>query len=86
MWYVYILESLKNKRKYTGLTNNLKRRLKEHNDGIGGDYSQKNRPFRLIFYEAYISKQDAANAEKFFKTGYGREVLKGKLEHYLLGT
>lgn len=37
----------------------------------------------LIYYEAYIIKSDAQNAERFYKTGSGREVLKSKLRGYL---
>ncbi len=84
MWCCYVLESLKNKRFYVGLTSDLERRLEEHNTGIGGSYTKKNGPFRLIFYEAYVEKRDAEKAERFFKTGYGREVLKDKLENYIL--
>ena len=82
MWYVYILESLKNSRLYVGYTDDLKRRFKEHNEGRGGTYTRKNGKWRLIFYEAYLEKKDAVKAEKFFKTGYGREILKDKLENY----
>jgi putative endonuclease len=82
MWYSYILQGEKNKRLYVGVTNDLKRRFKEHNDGEGGKYTRNNKPFKLIFYEAYISKLDAYKSEKFFKSGYGREVLKDKLENY----
>lgn len=64
------------------MTNNLKRRLEEHNAGLGGEYTKKNRPFKLIYFEGYIVKKDAAKAEKFYKSGYGREVLKGKLEAF----
>lgn len=77
-----ILESLKNKRLYTGSTNNLKRRFDEHNKKYGSIYTSKNAPFKLIFYEAFINKSDALKAEKFFKTGHGREVLRDKLENY----
>ena len=83
MWYLYILESFKNKRLYVGITDNLIRRLEEHNLGLGGSYTKKNKPYKLIFYEAYLEKEDALKAEKFFKSGYGREVLKNdKLIHY----
>jgi len=83
MFYVYVLKSLKNGRLYTGITNDLKRRFAEHNSKKGGVYTSKNSPFKLIFYEAYLNKKDAAEAELFFKSGYGREVLKDKLKHYL---
>jgi len=82
MWYAYILESLKSRRLYVGSTDGLKRRFKEHNDGRGGKYTSKQGKFKLIFYEAYLNKKDAQKAEKFFKTGYGREILKDKLEFY----
>jgi len=83
MFYTYVIESLKNKRRYVGTTDDLERRLAEHNRGLGGKYTKDNRPFRLVYYEAYLHKQDASLAEKFYKTGYGREILKGKLAHYL---
>ena len=82
MFYTYVLVSLKNKRLYTGCTSDLKRRFKEHNEKRGGIYTSDNSPFELIFYEAYLNRKDAFKAEKFFKTGYGREVLKDKLENY----
>ena len=79
MYYTYVLYSLKNKRLYIGYTGDLKQRLKEHNGGIGGIYSNNNRPFELVFYEAFLSKKDAEKQEKFYKSGYGREVLKEKI-------
>ena len=82
MFYVYVLESLKNGRLYTGRTNDLKRRFKEHNSKKGGVYTSNNSPFKLIFYEAYLNKKDAVEAELFFKSGYGREVLRDKLKNY----
>jgi len=83
MWYVYVLQSKKNGKLYTGLTNNLKRRFSEHNSKKGGKYTSWNTPFKLIFYETYLDKRDAMSAEKFFKSGYGREVLKkDKLKYY----
>ncbi len=83
MWYVYVLESTKNKTFYTGITDDVSRRLSEHNSKQGGVYTSKFGPFSLIFYEAYLNKKDAINAELFFKSGYGREVFKGKISNYL---
>jgi putative endonuclease len=76
MWYTYVLRSIKNHRLYIGFTGDLRRRLSEHNSGAGGIYTGKNRPYQLIFYEAYVEKSDAQRAETFFKSGYGREVLR----------
>jgi len=67
MWYTYVLISVKNKRKYIGSTSDLKRRLKEHNSGIGGKYSRNNKPFKLVYYEAFLSKNDAVKQERFYK-------------------
>lgn len=83
MFYTYVLKSEKNARLYVGSTDNLKRRFDEHNQGIGGVYTKNNRPFVLVYYEAYLSYKDARLSEKFYKTGYGREILKDKLINYL---
>jgi len=62
MFFVYILQSRKNKEIYIGYTNNLKIRLKEHNLGLVRSTKSKI-PFSLIYYEAYASKQDALKRE-----------------------
>jgi predicted GIY-YIG superfamily endonuclease len=83
MHYVYTLLSLKSKTIYIGQTNDLRRRINEHNTGIGGEYTKKHRPFKLVHYEAFVSKKDAIKQEGFYKSGYGREVLKEKIENSL---
>jgi len=84
MWYFYVLESLKDYSLYKGYTDDLKRRVSsEHNKKRGGAYSSKHAPFKVIYYEAYLEKADATEAERFYKTGYGREILQGKLKNYL---
>lgn len=66
MFYVYILRSLKDRNLYTGSTNDLKRRLAEHNGGKV--FSTKERvPFELIYYEAYKSEKDARHREHNLK-------------------
>lgn len=83
MWYVYVISSLKNGKNYTGITSDLKRRIDEHNSKSGGYYTSRNSPFKLIYYEAFLDKRDASIQEKFYKSGYGREVLQGKVKNYL---
>ncbi|KKQ35277.1 MAG: endonuclease [Microgenomates group bacterium GW2011_GWA2_37_6] len=78
MFYVYVLKSLKNGRHYTGSTNNLERRFKEHNIGQT-KYTSYAGPFELIYNETYNTKLEASKREKFLKTGKGREVLKEML-------
>ncbi len=83
MWYTYILQSEKIGSLYVGVADDLERRLSEHNRGAGGRYTATRKPFKLIFYEAYTEKGDAYNAERYFKSGHGREVLRrDKLKVY----
>jgi putative endonuclease len=77
MHYIYIL-LLNNNQIYTGSTENLKRRLKEHNEGKVSS-TAKRRPLRLIHYEVYFLKQDAVRREKFLKTSDGKRFLKQQL-------
>ena len=83
MWYVCVLQSEKDEKLYAGFTSDLRRRFSEHNSARGGKYTKRKKPFKLIFYEAYLDKKDAMTAERFFKSGYGREVLrKDKLKYF----
>ncbi len=82
MYYVYILHSLKDKKLYVGYSNNVKRRLEEHNKGLVS-ITKYRRPFKLIYLEGYLNQQDATAREKFFKTGWGRAYLKRVLKNYL---
>jgi putative endonuclease len=62
MYYLYILKSLKDEKLYIGSTNDLKRRLSEHNNGLNRS-TKARRPLKLWYYEAYINKQDAITRE-----------------------
>ena len=64
MFYVYILKSNKDTH-YTGFTNDLKRRLHQHNNG--NNFSTKGQSWELVYYEAYLNKHDAMNREKKLK-------------------
>jgi putative endonuclease len=94
MYYVYLLKSLKDEKYYIGYTNDLRRRLTEHN--TGQNKSTKHRqPFELVYYEAYSQEASARLRErrlKQFKNAYkeltGRinivkVVGEGKSEHLL---
>ena len=66
MWCVYLIKSKKDKSLYIGFTNNLKRRLSEHNSGQ--NFSTKNKtPWELIYCEIYKSQEDAKNREESLK-------------------
>lgn len=81
MYYVYILESLKDKKLYTGYTNDLRRRINEHNQGKSFATAPR-KPFKLIYYEAYVCRDDAEKREYFFKTGWGRNYVGRVLNNY----
>jgi putative endonuclease len=66
MYYVYLLKSQKNGSLYVGYAKDIKRRLKEHNTGLVG-YTRKYLPWMLIYYESFISLEDAKKREKSLK-------------------
>jgi len=80
-YYVYVLLSLKDWKFYIGFTNNLKRRFREHQRGENISTS-KRLPVRLIFYEAFLSKDDAQRRERYFKTAKGKTTLRQMLRDY----
>ena len=82
-YYVYILQSQKDKSFYIGYTSNLKKRFRDHNNGESQS-TKPFRPYKLIFYEAFLSRIDAKNREEYLKGGYGRKTIKGMLRKYLL--
>ncbi len=77
MYYVYVLKSLKDGNLYTGVTTDLRRRLRDHNAGKTKSLRAR-RPLRLVFSETYPSRGVALARERFFKTPTGG-VLKQKL-------
>ncbi len=82
MFYVYLLLSLKDFKWYTGYTDNLKRRIEEHNKGLV--YStRKRKPFKIIYYEACLDENDAKMREIYLKTGMGKRYLKNRLKFYI---
>ena len=83
MFYIYILQSQQDAKLYVGYTNDIRRRLKEHNSGKV-TITKHRRPFKLIYLEGYLNQQDATSREKFFKTGWGRTYLKRVLKSYWL--
>ncbi len=81
MFYVYILR-LSNHCLYTGSTNDLKRRMKEHQSGKS-EFTSKFLPLELIHYEAYKKESDARRREKYLKTSEGKKALKKQLRDLL---
>ncbi len=66
MYYMYVLKSLKDYNLYWGYTNDLRRRVHQHQRG-GNTSTKHRRPFKLVYYEAYSSRGDAMNRERQIK-------------------
>lgn len=76
MYYVYILQSITFPDKfYIGYTDDLKRRLAQHNNEHVG-YTNKYRPWKIKNYFALDDKQKAKDFEKYLKSQCGREFIK----------
>ena len=79
MYIVYVLKSLKNKKRYVGFSSkNISKRLDWHRWGLTS-WTKQNGPFRLIYLENYDSIDFAQKRERFLKTGKGRRVLQNIL-------
>jgi putative endonuclease len=73
-YFVYVLKSTKDGKRYIGSTNDINRRLSEHNSGKS--FSTKNRtPFVLIYKEEYETEKEARQREKSLKTHRGYNTL-----------
>ncbi|MDA0737968.1 MAG: GIY-YIG nuclease family protein [Nitrospirae bacterium] len=65
-YYVYMMTN-KSKTLYTGVTNNLTRRVFEHQQGLGGQFTQKYRISRLVYFEETRDVHAALTREKQIK-------------------
>jgi len=84
MYYVYVLKSLKDDKLYIGYTNNLKRRVFEHNTKLSKSTKFRT-PFKLVYYEAYGSERDAKYREYKLKRFSGSYIhLKRRLKDSLI--
>jgi len=82
MHFVYLLKSLKDGKFYTGYTEDLERRLNEHNNAKIKS-TEHRRPFEIIYYEACRNQKDALHRERYLKTTYGKRYLKVRLKNDL---
>jgi putative endonuclease len=81
MWYIYLLSSRKNGRWYIGSTNNVGKRILKHNSGKNKS-TKYGVPWKLIYCEISLNKQDARAREKYLKSGLGRRYLKNRLKFF----
>ena len=68
-YWVYILTNVSNKVLYTGVTNNLERRVGEHKNKKGSSFTRKYNVTKLVFYERFDQVDYAIAAEKKIKAG-----------------
>ncbi|MBL7874203.1 MAG: GIY-YIG nuclease family protein [Cyclobacteriaceae bacterium] len=78
MWFVYILKSLNSDFVYIGSSNDLSRRLKEHND-LKSASTMPYAPLEIAAYIAVKDERKARELENYFKTGSGKAILKKRI-------
>jgi predicted GIY-YIG superfamily endonuclease len=79
MHYVYLLQSTAHpNQRYTGITSDLKDRLKAHNEGRS-PHTSKYKPWMLVTYLAFSDKSKAANFEQYLKSGSGHAFANKRL-------
>jgi len=75
MYYTYILKSENFKKYYTGKTDDVDKRLREHNTGRS-NYSRRYMPWKVVYAECFSTEVEAVRREKYFKSAPGRRWLK----------
>lgn len=75
MYHAYILQSLKDKKTYTGFSKDVIGRLKAHNSG-GIKATKSRRPLKILYTEECETLKDAKKRERYWKSGAGRRKLK----------
>jgi putative endonuclease len=81
-YYIYILKSVTTGDYYTGFTNNLRKRLWQHNNGKS-PYTKGRGPYELIYYEASRNEDDERSRELFLKTGMGKRFVRNRIRRFL---
>ena len=73
--YTYIVKC-SDETLYTGWTNNLEKRIQNHNAGKGAKYTKARRPVELVYYERFLTKQEAMRREWEIKQLTRKDKLK----------
>jgi len=68
-YYVYIMTNARNTVLYTGVTNDLKRRVYEHREKLVGGFTKKYNIIKLVYYEVFKDIENAIMREKQIKAG-----------------
>ncbi|MFZ2324927.1 MAG: GIY-YIG nuclease family protein [Ignavibacteriaceae bacterium] len=75
MFTVYVIYSIIHKKIYVGQTNDLSRRLYEHNNGLLSSYTKRYTPWELLYKEEYNTRSEAVVREKQLKSSRGRAFI-----------
>jgi putative endonuclease len=77
MFYVYVLKNPAN-RLYIGSTENLEKRVKQHQEG-GARWTSTHRPWELVYSETYLTRAEAMKRERALKSGKANQDLRAFL-------
>jgi len=80
VYFTYVLKSQKDGMLYIGYTENLDKRILEHNSGKVKSTKYRT-PFELVYYEACRNLEDALHREKYLKSTYGHRYLKNRMKN-----
>ena len=72
---VYVMTNIRNTVIYSGVTNNLARRVYEHKNGLGGIFTKKYKVCKLVYYEVTDNIYAALAREKQIKGGSRRKKI-----------
>jgi putative endonuclease len=78
MYYVYVLRSISWGKLYKGFCSDLEKRLSEHNSGKTTS-TKPFIPWKIAYYEEFLSIDEAIAREKYLKSSAGRRYLKKKI-------
>ena len=82
-YYLYILESLKDKTYYVGSTHNLNDRLKRHNEGRV-KYTKPRRPWKLVYFEEHLDRSSAVKRETVIKAHKRKGFIEALIKNFEL--
>jgi len=85
MYYVYVLQSEKDEKFYTGFTRGLAKRIEEHNSGVSKATNYR-MPLKLVYYEFSLNHKDAMKRERYLKTTWGKRYIRNRITNYLRET
>jgi len=72
---LYVIRSEEGFR-YTGMTEDIDRRIEEHNNKSKSFWTKRGNNWQLIYFEEFSKKQEALKRERWMKSGHGKKFLK----------